>query len=174
LTFIVLGRSLLPAAEDFKKAVGLWDNFTVAHGMDSKAWTIKSRAELIRAVEHLEMGIEADQELPRYDYQYGFCSIPKQKNSAKMGVGRVAGKSTAISAKHPGQLYLELREKAPEGTWRVIATREVRKGPPVVTDELGTIKVFCRKSEIDWKAKLSQLLEFLRAGHSDSIRIRHH
>src|SRR6266404_2321014 len=98
LTFIVLGKPLLPAAEDFKKAVGLWDNFAVAHGMNTKAWTIKSRAELIRAAEHLELAIEVDRDLLQYDYQYGFSLIPNQKNSAAMGFGRVDGKGATISA----------------------------------------------------------------------------
>ncbi len=81
LTFIVLGMPLIPAAEDFKRAVGLCDNFSVAHGMDTKAWATKSRLELLRAAEHFEQAIKADRELLQYDYQYGFSSIPNQKNS---------------------------------------------------------------------------------------------
>ncbi len=172
LTFIVLGDPLIPTAVEFKRAVGLWDNFIVAHGMDTKAWTVKSRSELTRATEQLEQAIEADRELLQYDYQYGFSSLPKQKNSAAMGVN-VGGKGGIISAKHPGQLYLELWGKGPDGKGRIVETRDMRKGPPVVTDELGTIRVFRRKNKVDWKPKLLQLLEFLRASHSDSIRIRH-
>jgi hypothetical protein len=174
LTFIVRGKPLIPAAEEFKKAVGLWDNFSVAHGMDTKAWTIKSRSELLRAVEHFEQAIEADRELLKYDYQYGFSSIPNQKNSAMGGAGNVGGKMATISAKHPGQLYLELREKGEDGKWKVVETRDLRKGPPVVTDEFGTIKVYRRRNKLDWKPKLSQLAEFLRSSHSESVRIRHH
>jgi hypothetical protein len=174
LKFIVLGRPLLPSAEDFKKAVGLWDNFSVAHGMDTKAWTVKSRPGLLLAAEQLAQVIERDRELLQYDYQFGFSSNPQQKNSAAMGVGTVGGKGAAISAKHPGQLYMELWEKGPDGNGRIVETKDLRAGPPVVTDELGTIKVYRRKNKVDWIPKLSQLIQFLRENHSDSIRIRHH
>jgi hypothetical protein len=174
LKFIVLGRPLLPSAEDFKKAVGLWDNFSVAHGMDTKAWTVKSRSGLLRDAEQLAQAIETDRELPQYDYQFGFSSIPQQKNSAAMGVGTVGGKGAVISAKHPGQLYLELWEKGPDGKGRIVEVKDLRADPPVVTDELGTIKVYRRKNKVDWIPKLSQLIQFLRENHSDTVRIRHH
>jgi len=165
LTFIVLGEPLIPAAEDFKKAVGLWDNFSVARGMDTKAWATKPRLELLRAAEHFEQAIKADRELLQYDYQYGFSSIPNQKNSAAGGAGKVDGKDTMISAKHSGQLYLSLWGKGPDGN--------LRKGPPVLT-ELGTIKVYRRKNKVDWEPKLSRLVEFLQSSKSEHVHIRHH
>jgi hypothetical protein len=174
LTFIVLGKPLIPAAEDFKKALGLWDNFSVARGMDTKAWTTKSRSELLRAAEQFQQAIEADRELLQYDYQYGFSSIPNQRNSAKRGAGSVDGRSAIISAKHPGQLYLQLWEQGPDGKGRIVETRDLRKGPPASTHELGTIKVYRRKNKVDWKPKLSQLVEFLQASQSESVHIRHH
>jgi hypothetical protein len=174
LTFIVLGNPLVPAAEDFKKALGLWDNFSVARGMDTKAWTTKSRTELLRAAEQFQEAIEADRELLQYDYQYGFSAIPNQRNSAAGGAGNVGGRSAKISAKPPGQLYLQLWEKGPDGKGRIVETKDLRKGPPVMTDELGIIKVYRRRNRVDWKPKLSQLIEFLQAIQSESIRIRHH
>lgn len=174
LTFIVLGNPLIPAAEDFKKAVGLWDNFSVAHGMNAEAWTTKSQLQLLRATERFQQTIEADRELLQYDYQYGFSSIPNQRNSAAMGAGNVGGRSATISAKHPGQLYLQLWDEGPDGKGRIVETRDLRKGPPVMTDDLGTIKVYRRKNKVDWKPKLSQLIEFLRANHSETVHIRHH
>jgi hypothetical protein len=174
LTFIVLGKPLVPAAEDFKKALGLWDNFSVARGMDTKAWTTKSRSELLRAAEQFQQAIEADHELLQYDYQYGFSTVPNQRNSAAGGAGNVGGRSAIISAKHPGQLYLQLWEQGPDGKGRIVETKDLRKGPPVMTDELGIIKVYRRKNKVDWKPKLSQLIEFLQASQSENIRIRHH
>jgi len=173
LAFIVLGEPLIPAAEDFKKAVGLWDNFSVARGMDTKAWATKPRLELLRAAEHFEQAIKADRELLQYDYQYGFSSIPNQKNSAAGGAGKVDGKDTMISAKHPGQLYLSLWGKGPDGKGRIVETRDLRKGPPVVT-ELGTSKVYRRKNKVDWEPKLSRLVEFLQRSKSELVHIRHH
>lgn len=174
LTFIVLGNPLIPAAEEFKKAVGLWDNFSIARGMNAKAWTTKSREELQRAVQRFQQAIEADHELLRYDYQWGLSSTPKRRNSAPGGVGNVDGKSGLVSARHPGQLYLELREVSPEGKWEIVEIRDLRKGPPVVTDELATIKVYRRRNKIDWTPKLAQLAEFLQSCYADSVRIRHH
>lgn len=174
LTFIVLGNPLLPTADDFKRAVGLWDNFSVANGMDTKAWTTKSRSELLRAAERFRQALEADGELLQYDYQYGFSSIPKQRNSAAMGVGTINGKGAVISAKHPGQLYLEIWEQGPEGKGRIVETKDLRKGPPVAIDKLGSIKVYRRKNKVDWKPKLSRLIVFLQTSQLESVRIRHH
>jgi hypothetical protein len=174
LTFIVLGNPLVPAAEDFKRAVGLWDNFSVAHGMDTKAWTAKFRSELLRAAECLQQAIEADRELLQYDYQYGFSLIPKRRNSAAMSVRSLGGQSALISAKHPGQLYFQLLEKGPDGEGRVVETIDLRKGPPVMVEELGTITVYRRRNKIDWEPKLSRLTEFLQAFQSEGLRIRHH
>ena len=136
--------------------------------------THANRSLQLQRIDFLQRAIEVDRELLQYDYQYGFSSIPNQKNSAAMGVGKVDGRDALISAKHPGQLYLELREKGSDGIGRIVETRDLRRGPSVVTDELGTIKVFRRKNKVDWKPKLSQLLEFLRARHSENVRIRHH
>src|SRR5260370_7762879 len=134
--------------------------------MDTKTWAAKSRSELLRAAEQFRQAIEADREWLQYDYQYGFSSIPKQKNSAAMGVGKIGGKGAIISAKHPGQLYLQLWETGPDGKGRIVETRDLRKGPPVVTDEMGTIKPSPRKHKVNVKPKLSQLIAFLHAHHS--------
>jgi hypothetical protein len=174
LTFMVRGNPLIPAAADFKGAVGLWDNFSVGEGMDTRAWTTKSRLELLLAAQRFQEAIEVDRDVLQYDYQYGFSSIPKQKNSAAMTAGKVGGRNAFISAKHPGQLYLELWEVGPDGKRQVLEVKDLRKGLPVVTDTLGTIKVYRRKNKIDWEPKLLQLIEFLQSTDSEIVRIRHH
>lgn len=173
LTFIVLGDPLFPSAEDFKQALGLWDNFSVARGMNTKAWTVKSRPQLIHAAQRLADALKADGELFRYDYQWGLSAIPKQRNSAARGVGNVGGKMGGVRAT-PGQLYLELREKGNDEKYRIVEVRDLRQGPPVVTDEFGTIKVYRRKNTIDWGPKLSRLIDFLQVSTSEDVRIRHH
>lgn len=173
LTFVVLGKPLLPATEDFIRAVGLWDSFSVARGMNTKAWTTKSRTQLLLAAETLLNAIAADRDLLRYDYQYGLSSIPKQRNSAMRGVGNVGGRGGMVGAT-PGQLFLQLWEKGEDGKGRIVEIRDLRKGQPVETDELGFIKVYRRKNTIDWEPKLHSLIAFLRRCTSDAVRVRHH
>ena len=74
----------------------------------------------------------------------------------------------------PGQLYLELWKKGADGKHTIVEIRDLRKGLPVETDELGFIKVYRRKNTIDWEPKLSSLIVFLQGSTSDAVRIRHH
>lgn len=164
-----LGGPLIPSGKVFEAALGLWDNFSVARGMDTQAWTVKPRIPLLRAAEDLLAALVIDRELFRYDYQYSFSSIPKQRNSGSMGIV-VDGRGGIVDARRPGQAYIRFVEHA-EGL--VGAVLDLRKCEPIET-QLGALKLHRRKNKLNWEPKITRLIEFLNLLLSDTVRIRHH
>jgi hypothetical protein len=165
-----LGGPLLPSGKKFEGALGLGDNFSVAKGMDTQAWTVKPRIPLLRAAEELLAALQADREFFRYDYQYSFSSIPKQKNTGGTGIV-VNGRAGHIDARRPGQVFIRFvdsHSRAGEG-----AVLDLRKGTQVETP-LGLLKIHRRKNTLDWEPKLAKLVEYLRSLTEETVRIRHH
>ena len=164
-----LGGPLIPSGKAFEAALGLWDNFSVASGMNTQAWTVKPRIPLLRAAEDLLAALQTDRELFRYDYRYSFSSIPKQRNTGGRGIV-VDGRGGIVDARRPGQAYIRFVEHA-EGD--VGAVLDLRKCEPIETS-LGTLKLHRGKNKLNWEPKLTHLIEFLRLLRSDTVRIRHH
>jgi hypothetical protein len=165
-----LGGPLLPAGQKFESALGMWDHFSVAKGMDTQAWTVKPRIPLLQATEILLAAWTLDREFFQYDYQYSFSSIPKQKNTAGMGV-TVEDRSGLIDARRPGQIYFRFGDPDPDRSKPAIL--DLRKGAPLQTS-LGLVKIHRRKNKLDWEPKLTRLVEFLRSIGVETVRIRHH
>jgi len=44
----------------------------------------------------------------------------------EMGVGKAGGMDGSIDARHPGQIYLELWKKGPDGRSRVVEIKDLR------------------------------------------------
>ncbi|MGA9981738.1 MAG: hypothetical protein WBQ08_24185 [Candidatus Sulfotelmatobacter sp.] len=165
-----LGGPLLPSGGKFQGALGLWDNFSVAKGMDTQAWTVKPRFPLLRAAEELLAALEADRELFRYDYQYSFSSIPKQKNTGGRSIV-VNERSGLIDARRPGQVFI--RFAASQSGGGDGAVLDLRKCAPIETS-LGLLRIHRRKNQLDWKPKLAKLIGFLHSLSVEMVRIRHH
>jgi hypothetical protein len=170
-----LGGPLLPSGGAFQGALGLWDNFSVAKGMDTSAWTIKPRMPLLRAAQELLAAWEADRELLQYDYQYSFSSNPKQRNTGGMGI-TFEGRTGIIDARRPGQIFIRLVIQANldqqfEGNQEALL--DLRKCEPLETP-MGTLKLHRRRNNLDWEPKLTRVVEFLSSLSADTVRIRHH
>jgi hypothetical protein len=165
-----LGGPLLPSGKKFSAALGLWDNFSVAKGMDTQAWTIRPRVPLLGAAEELLAAWEIDGAFFRYDYQYSFSSNPRQRNTGGMGI-TVNGRAGTIDARRPGQLFIRFTSSNPEE--RGDEVLDLRKCAPVETP-LGAIKIHRRKNQLNWQPKLENLIKFLRSVRVESVRIRHH
>ena len=85
-----LGGPLLPAAEHLVRALGVFDNFTVARGQDTLAWTSRGRDDVLAAAKELSESITRDQTLLAYDYQYSFSSQSKIRITGGTGVPQTA------------------------------------------------------------------------------------
>jgi hypothetical protein len=165
-----LGGPLLPSGKKFSATLGLWDNFSVAKGIDTQAWATKPLAPLLGAAEELLAALEIDSEFFRYDYQYSVSSNPKQKNTGGMGI-TVNGRAGTIDARRPGQVFIRFTSSNLEEHRDDVL--DLRKCVPVETP-LGAIKIHRRKNQLDWQPKLENLIKFLRLLRVESVRIRHH
>jgi hypothetical protein len=160
----------LPSGKEFEAALGMWENFSVARGMDTRAWTIKPRIPLLRATEKLLLALDADRELFRYDYQYSFSGRPRQKNTAGMGI-TIGERSGIIDARRPGQVFIRFVPSLPDPIGDSVL--DLRKCAPVET-QLGIVKIHRRKNNLDWQNKLARLIDFLCSLSAETVRIRHH
>ena len=76
-----LGGPPLPAGHRLVRALGVFDNFTVAKGQDTHAWTSRDRQELLAVAYDLFQSISVAQTLFEYDYQYNFSLEAKIRNT---------------------------------------------------------------------------------------------
>lgn len=162
-----------PEGSAFLGAVGIWDNFTVANGQNTAAWTAKSRIALLEASKRLLQRVQQDRDYIGYDYQVGFSAEGRRRHSGRGFGVRLVGRDGFIWL-HPGQIYMEFSERGPDGKFHVVHTEDLRKSGPIETESQGLLKVYRRSNPISWEQKLSPLIEFLDACSGDSVRVRHH
>ena len=158
-----LSGPLLPAGDRFKQALGMWDNFTVAKGQDTSAWTSKRCSDVLAEAKDLFNSINAASDLFAYDYQYSFSTSPKIRNTGGTGV-RVNGIDGIIDARKPGQIYFRRTDGV---------VLDLRSGEPLET-HLGSVQIHRRRNAIDWLPKLQALIDFLQLMESEMVAIRHH
>jgi hypothetical protein len=162
-----------PEGAEFIQAVGLWDNFTVANGQNTAAWTTKPRVRLLEASKRLLERVQQDREYVGYDYQCGFTAEGRRRYSGRGFGVRLPGRNGSVSL-HPGQIYMEFHERGPDGKFHVVETVDLRKSGPVETESQGLLKVYKRSNPINWEHKLPALIEFLGRCSSEFVRVRHH
>jgi hypothetical protein len=158
-----LGGPLLPAGSHFTQSIEMWDNFTVAKGQDTSAWTIKRRTDVLAVARDLLTNIKEASDLFAYDYQYGFSSSSKIRNTGGTTV-TVNGTSGIIDARQPGQIYFRDIDGG---------VVDLRLGEPCETNH-GTLKIHRRRNAIDWLPKLQSLIDFLENLKAETVEIRHH
>lgn len=162
-----------PEGSEFIQAVGLWDNFTVANGQNTAAWTTKPRIRLLEASKRLLERVQQDRDYIGYDYQVGFTAEGPRRHSGRGFSVRLVGRNGFICF-HPGQIYTEFRERGSDGKFHVVETVDLRKSGPIETESQGLLKVFKRSNPIKWEQKLPAFIEFLSSCSCESVRVRHH
>lgn len=162
-----------PEGGEFIQALGMWDNFTVAGGQNTEAWTRKSRARLLKASENLLERVQQDRDYINYDYQCGFTSEGRQRHSGRGFSVRLPGRNAFIWL-HPGQIFMEFHERGADGKFHVVETIDLRKSGPIQTENKGLLKIYRRSNPINWEVKLPSLIDFLRSYSSEHVRVRHH
>ncbi len=168
-----LGGPLLPEAEDFLQALGLWDNYRVATGMNTEAWTSRPRATLMEAATELLNKIRTDREVLGYQYQYAFPADGNSRASGGQAGFKVDGQDAYIDARPPGQLYLSFTSPTEPSATHEIRVRDIRRERSIMTD-WGELKVYRRKMPLTWLEKLPGLIGFLARQSCRELRIRHH
>jgi hypothetical protein len=163
-----------PEGTAFIQAVGMWDNFSVARGQDTEAWTAKSRMGLLNAAESLLKRVRADRDFINYDYQCGFSAEgPRRYSGRGFGV-MLPGKVGATVWLNPGQITMDIQRQGEDGKFLVVESRDLRRSGPIQTADKGTLKVYRRFNPINWEQKLPPLIDFLANCSCENVRIRHH
>lgn len=162
-----------PEGSEFIQALGMWDNFSVAGGQNTQAWTEKSRERLIAASERLLERVRLDREYIHFDYQVGFAAEGRRRHSGRGFGVRLPGGNVSIRL-HPGQAYMQFHERGSDGKFHVVRTTDLRKSDPIQTEDKGLMKVYRRRNPLNWEEKLPLLIGFLLRCSAEFVRIRHH
>lgn len=159
-----LSTDAIPEIEGFVIALGLWDNYSVARGMDATAWTAKDRVELMLAAGKLLIVIESSPNLFGSDYWY---RLPGQKNRSRATcpVQLSNGDAGLLRAQTPGLLYAK---GVRTGVVEDYRDRESFESPGI-----GTIRVYRKPNQVDWVSKLRSLKAFLKSDAGESVDVRH-
>jgi len=162
-----------PQGREFIGALGMWDNFSVSRGQNTRAWTEKTRTRLIIASEELLKRVQPDRDCIHFDYQVGFTAEGRQRHSGRGFGVRLPGRDAFIRL-HPGQIYMQFHERGPDGKFHVVETVELRRSEPIQTEDKGLMKIYRRRNPINWGEKLPPLIGFLASCSAEFVRIRHH
>lgn len=168
-----LGGPLLPEAGPFVQALGLWDNFRVATGMDTRAWTTKPVAPLLAATRALLTRLVRDADVLAFDYQFAFPEKGIPKGSGAASGFAALGRYGVVSARVPGQLYMAFGTPTSDGTYGEGDVWDLRRETSVVTS-WGALKIHRRSKPIAWLAKLPPLISFLEGTSVADVQVRHH
>lgn len=150
----------------FRAAVGLWDNFRVATGMNTGAWTTKNRADLLTATIGLGERLGSQWELYSQDYWY---QLPGSGSRSRRmcPVDLETGTRGYLYARYPGQLYVD----ATDSGHGIV---DLRTKDSFLAVSIGTIRIYRKRNDLRWPSLLQRLADFLQRSDGASIRIRHH
>ena len=151
----------------FRRQVGLWDNFRVATGMDTQAWTVKVRESLLSSTLALLQRMEAEKELFALTYKLQ-CPGSLSRSASKCWVQFNETKAGHLLARHPGQLYFQWRND-PMADHEIydLRAQALREGA------VCGARVFTKPNTIRWQSFLSSLSVFLQECDGPEARIRH-
>lgn len=148
----------------FRTAIGLFDNFSVARGMDEKAQTPKSRETLLAATSGLLHRLEEERELFSYNYKLK-CPDSRSRGSTKCWIELEPGDAGFLMARHAGQLYFESNGPTP----KIVDLRSVSS----LDTTGGEARIFRHRNELRWPAFLRDLEIFLTRVTVNELLISH-
>ncbi|RUL77514.1 hypothetical protein [Dyella choica] len=153
-----------PEITAFRVAIGLWDNFSVARGMDENAQTVKSREMLLAATSELLHRLEQERELFSHSYKLK-CPDSRSRGSMKCWIELKSGETGFLMARHAGQLYFEHKEAGP----KIIDMRALSS----LDTATGETRIFRKRNELRWPLFLQDLEVFLKSLMVSEVSISH-
>jgi hypothetical protein len=153
-----------PEISEFRRLLGLWDNFSVSRGMDGNAWTAKSRESLLLSTSALRRLIESQREQFANNYKLR-CPSSLSRGSSRCRAVLRTGEAGVLNARHSGQLYLEC--EGPSA--RVIDMRDAAD----FENEQGQGRIYRKRNSLRWIDFLVSLELFLDASSVAEVSIRH-
>jgi hypothetical protein len=153
-----------PEITAFRSALGVWDNFRVATGMNAETWTTKNREFLLRSAIALRDRMEREKELFSQDYSFRAPGTRSRCNT-KRWIGFESGDLGFLIARHRGQLYFDVKQPEP----KVIDFRALDEFDTVD----GSFRIYRTPNELRWLQFLQRLAEFLSAAEGSEVDVRH-
>ena len=153
----------------FVKGVGIWENFSVARGMDTDAVCKRKRRDVIASIDCLLSMLSTDEELYTYNYEYKAYNERYSKKS--WSHCNISGKKGGLEV-YTGLLYfkyysngrrLDLRQKS---SFETVSPNNSNTVSEVI---IGKRKNHCRLLE-----KISDLKDLVSKSDGKEIAIRHH
>lgn len=162
-----IGNDICPLFLQFKKAVGLWDNFSVSRGMDIHAWVDKPVDEILRVSRSLLHELQSNWSLYGNDYWFrGPSDWSKRRGLA--GMLLADGRVGLLSNQVPGELTLSV-----DGGKELLDLRGLdeyaAESPPI-------LRFYRKPNDIRWREHLAAIIEFVEAHPTEDamVRLRHH
>jgi hypothetical protein len=155
----------------FSSAFGVYENFSVARGIQPGSRVTRTGASLYVAAEALLLGINRDADLLRFDYSFGFSGDSARRSGAQSI--HVHGKSGTISTRPNGYCYIRFQPPSESGPLRSEDFIDLRRIPKVQTDAGIEVKVYRRKASIAWPESLPPLLAFLQTRLERGLFVEH-
>lgn len=162
-----LDGSGVPELIEFRRLLGLRDNFRVSTGMNVTAWTVKNREALLAATVALLRRMETEAELFGLTFKLS-CPGSLSRGSSKCWIELTPGKAGHLLARHPGQLYFHWKE-TPMSEPEIVDLR----AQALETGSICGARVYSKPNELRWTQFLRELASFLQNGKSAEVRIRH-
>lgn len=153
-----------PEIPAFRSALGLWDNFRVSTGMDTKAWATRDRRALTAATLALRDRLLSEWDLFSKNYAFKAPGL-RSRSSTKCWIGFESGEAGFLMARHSGQLYFDVKQ--PER--RII---DVRRHDALPTVD-GIAHVYRKPNGLRWPQFFDALADFLLGLPDPQVRIRH-
>jgi hypothetical protein len=160
--------------EQFERALGVYEHFTVAGGIPAGSFVTRQRHFLLETTELFLRAVQRDEELLCYDYSYSFSARGNRRHSAAESGFRIRGLVGHISTRPHGFCWLQLSQLVGTGWPRVVELIDLRVRGSLETDELGTLKIHQRKAEMHWLETLPPLVGFLRTQGEGEVRVEHY
>ncbi|HWX66282.1 MAG TPA: hypothetical protein VNZ27_07580 [Rhodanobacter sp.] len=153
-----------PEIPAFRSALGLWDNFRVSTGMDTKAWVTKDRQALTVATLALRDRVLNEWDLFSKNYSFK-APGSRSRSGTKCWIGFSSGEVGFLMARHSGQLYFDVAQ--PE---RQII--DLRKHDSLPTVD-GIAYLYRKPNGLRWPQFFDALAGFLVDLQEPQVRIRH-
>lgn len=169
--FKVMHAKQFPEMRLLTPAVGVWDNFTVAKGMNTSAWTSRPTAIPKRAVREVVKLLEKDGELFAYDYS--FRSLYDTRWEARHSKPFRVDEKQLWVVPGAGQLYLGRMEESEQGR-AVSCEMDLRSFAKYELPDGTEIRIRKRRCQFGLWGELKKLQAFLEGLPEGVVEIRHH
>ena len=157
----------------FLECLGVYENYTVAHGLPVGCSATCKRNRLFGAGLVLLQELTRDADLLSFDYSFGFPKFDKTRLKRFSAGFSIRGLMGFITAQPRGFCTLELKQGAPaKSPPRTVEMIDLRQRTEIETDDRGPIRIYKKPAPFKLIEPISQFVQFLKEHRCEDVRIR--